>query len=69
MRLHATAKQSDEPFLPSGEPMDTLCSTSNRALADLLGFDEWLGDLTKGASHVSTWLSRYRPIDDGPDAA
>jgi hypothetical protein len=38
-------------------------------LADLLGFDEWLGDLTKGGPYVSTWLSRYRPIDHGPDAA
>ena len=38
-------------------------------LADLLGFEEWLGDLTEGGPYVSNWLSRYRPIDDGPEAA
>jgi len=38
-------------------------------LADLLGFEEWLGDLTGGGPYVSTWLSRYRPIGHEPDAA
>jgi len=38
-------------------------------LADLLGFHDWLADLTAGGPYVSTWLSRYLPIDHRPEAA
>jgi translation elongation factor EF-G len=38
-------------------------------LADLLGYAEWLRDLTESDPNIATWLSRYRPVDDGPSAA
>lgn len=38
-------------------------------LGSLLGYREWLDDWSGGDIDVSMWLSRYRPIDDGPAAA
>lgn len=39
-------------------------------LADLLGYADWLRDVTKEQPSVAMWLSRYLPIDgDGPRAA
>jgi len=38
-------------------------------LADLLGYAQWLRDLTEADPCVATWLSRYAPIDFGPQAA
>jgi len=38
-------------------------------LADLLGYAEWLRNLTEDDPYVATRLSRYLPIDYGPQAA
>jgi len=38
-------------------------------LADLLGYDDWLAELTGDEPLVATALSRYLPIDRGPRAA
>lgn len=38
-------------------------------LGHLLGYRDWLDARVGGDVDVSTWLSRYRPLDDGPLAA
>lgn len=38
-------------------------------LASLLGYADWLQELTEAAPNVATWLSRYLPLDRGPHAA
>jgi hypothetical protein len=37
-------------------------------LACLLGYADWLRDLTEDEPNVATWLSRYLPLDRGPHA-
>jgi hypothetical protein len=38
-------------------------------LGHLLGYADWLAERFGDAVDVSMWLSRYRPIVDGPQAA
>jgi hypothetical protein len=38
-------------------------------LADLLGYDDWLAELTHSEGCASAQLSRYVPIDEGPRVA
>ena len=39
-------------------------------LVDLLGYADWLRDVTKDDPSVAMWMSRYLPIGDGgPTAA
>jgi translation elongation factor EF-G len=38
-------------------------------LGHLLGYGDWLEQKFTGDVDASTWLSRYRPIAEGPHAA
>ena len=40
-------------------------------LANLLGYADWLDELTEGRADLSMWLARYAPVEveGGPDAA
>jgi len=37
--------------------------------ANLLGYGDWLRQRIEADADASTWLSRYVPIDDAPQAA
>jgi len=59
-RAHLTrVDQRADPFVLEAEA----------PLGSLLGYRDWLDEWSGGDVDVSMWLSRYRPIDDGPAAA
>lgn len=58
-------------FVRADASDDAFMLEAEAPLAQLIGYASWLGGLTgQDAPQVSTWLSRYLPIDDGgPKAA
>jgi hypothetical protein len=73
---HAHADKLEEDFLARRGHLRRMSPVAGRMvlegeapLADLLGYDDWLAELTGEEPLVATALSRYLPIDRGPRAA